>query len=117
MARHWCEFFCYSIQPRRDIPTFWLLIGHGANGKSKLLRTLQQLVGPASVMNGQIAKFQADRFNMAALQGKLLFIDDDMSADTHLDDGLLKAVSEAKEMSARYAYGDGTSSSAASLCL
>ncbi len=106
MARHCTEFFGYGIQPRRDIPTFWLLIGHGANGKSKLLQTLQRLVGPASVMNAPIAKFQSDRFNIAALQGKLLFIDDDMGADTHLDDGLLKAISEAKEMSARHAYGE-----------
>ena len=45
MARHCSEFFGYGIQPRRDIPTFWLLIGHGANGKSKLLQTLQHLVG------------------------------------------------------------------------
>ena len=29
-----------------------------------------------------------------------------MGADTHLDDGLLKAISEAKEMSARHAYGE-----------
>jgi putative DNA primase/helicase len=106
MARHCEEFLGYCIQPRRDIPTFWLLIGHGANGKSKLLQTLQHLVGPASVMNAPIAKFQADRFNVAALQGKLLFIDDDMGVDTHLDDGLLKAISEAKEMSARHAYGE-----------
>ena len=106
MARHCVEFFGYGIQPRRDIPTFWLLIGHGANGKSKLLQTLQRLVGPASVMNAPIAKFQGDRFNIAALQGKLLFIDDDMGANTHLDDGLLKAISEAKEMSARHAYGE-----------
>jgi putative DNA primase/helicase len=106
MARHCYELFGYGVQPRRDIPTFWLLIGHGANGKSKLLQTLQRLVGPASVMNAPIAKFQGDRFNIAALQGKLLFIDDDMGADTHLDDGLLKAISEAKEMSARHAYGE-----------
>src|SRR5208337_4833227 len=106
MARHANEFLGYAIQPRRDVPTFWLLIGYGANGKSKLLQTLQRLVGPASVMNAPIAKFQSDRFNIAALQGKLLFIDDDMGADTHLDDGLLKAISEAKEMSARHAYGE-----------
>jgi putative DNA primase/helicase len=106
MARHCTEFFGYGIQPCRDIPTFWLLIGHGANGKSKLLQTLQHLIGPASVMNAPIAKFQGDRFNVAALQGKLLFIDDDMGVDTHLDDGLLKAISEAKEMSARHAYGE-----------
>jgi putative DNA primase/helicase len=106
MASDWEEFLGYIIQPHRDIPTFWLLIGHGANGKSKLLQTLHHLVGPASVMNAPIAKFQSDRFNVAALQGKLLFIDDDMGVDTHLDDGLLKAISEGKEMSARHAYGE-----------
>jgi putative DNA primase/helicase len=106
MARHILDFFGYAIQPCRDIPCFWLLIGHGANGKSKLLETLQRLVGPAAVMNAPIAKFQSDRFNLAALQGKLLFIDDDIGVSTHLDDGLLKAISEAKEMSARHAYGE-----------
>jgi P4 family phage/plasmid primase-like protien len=105
MARHWYEAMGYAIQPRRDIPVFIVLIGHGANGKSKSLQTLQHLLGSAAVMNAPIANFQRDRFNIAALHGKLLFIDDDMGADTHLDDGLLKAISEAKEMSTRHAYG------------
>ena len=105
MVRHWYEATGYAIQPRRDIPVFIILIGHGANGKSKSLQTLQHLLGSAAVMNAPIANFQRDRFNIAALHGKLLFIDDDMGADTHLDDGLLKAISEAKEMSTRHAYG------------
>jgi putative DNA primase/helicase len=105
MVRHWYETLGYAIQPRRDIPVFILLIGHGANGKSKSLQTLQHLLGSAAVMNAPIANFQRDRFNIAGLHGKLLFIDDDMGATTHLDDGLLKAISEAKEMSARHAYG------------
>jgi len=89
---------CLALHLKQRLP--------GANGKSKLLQTLQHLVGQASVMNAPIANFQRDRFNVAALQGKLLFIDDDIGADTHLDDGLLKAISEAKEMSARHAYGE-----------
>jgi putative DNA primase/helicase len=106
MVRHSFEFLGYSLQPRRDIACFWMLIGHGANGKSKFLQTLQRLVGPAAVMNTPISKFQSDRFNLAALQGKLLLIDDDMGESTRLDDGLLKAISEAKEVSARHAYGE-----------
>ena len=106
MARHALEMFGYAMQPLRDIACFWLLIGHGANGKSKLLETLQRLLGPAAVMNAPISKFQSDRFNIAGLAGKLLFVDDDVGAATHLDDGLLKAISEAKEMSARHAYGE-----------
>ena len=105
MVRHWHELVGYGIQPRRDIPCFWLLIGHGANGKSKLLETTQRLVGPAAVYNGPVAKFQRDRFNLASLAGKLLFIDDDMAVDTQLDDGLLKSISEAKDLTTRHAFG------------
>ena len=105
MVRHWHEFVGYAIQPCRDIPCFWLLIGHGANGKSKLLETIQRLLGPDAVENGQIAKFQRDRFNIASLPGKLLFVDDDIAADTQLDDGLLKTISEAKDLTTRHAYG------------
>jgi P4 family phage/plasmid primase-like protien len=105
MVRHWYEFTGYAIQPRRDIATFWLLIGNGDNGKTSLLQTIQRLAGPDAVFNGQIAKFQSDRFNTAALPGKLLFIDDDVGKNTHLDDGLLKIISEQKEISTRHAYG------------
>ena len=105
LVRHWHEFFGYAIQPLRDIPSFWLLIGHGNNGKSKLLSTIQRLVGLDAVLNDQISTFQKDRFNIAALAGKLVFVDDDMAEDLVLADGLLKKLSETKEMSARNPYG------------
>jgi putative DNA primase/helicase len=105
MVRHWHEVSGYAIQPLRDIPCFCLLIGDGANGKTKLLQTKQRLLGPDAVYNGPIAKFLRDRFNVAALAGKLLFVDDDMALDTHLDDGLLKTISEAKDLTTRHAYG------------
>jgi len=105
LVRHWNEFMGYAIQPRRDIPSYWILIGHGSNGKSKLLETLQRLVGRDAVLNDQISSFQRDRFNVAALSGKLLFIDDDLAEEAKLADDLLKKISEAKEISARHAYG------------
>lgn len=105
MVRHWHEFTGYIIQSRRDIASFWLLIGKGSNGKSSLLKTVQQIVGPDAVVNSQIAKFQRDRFNTASLAGKQLLIDDDMGKDAHLDDGFLKTISEQKEISTRHAYG------------
>ena len=105
MVRHFNEFLGYAVQPRRDIPSWWLFMGHGSNGKSKLLQTMQQLVSPDAVLNAQISTFQRDRFNDAALPGKLLFIDDDLAEDVELPDGLLKKISEAKELSARHPYG------------
>src|SRR5690606_26087241 len=46
MIRHWHEFAGYAIQSSRPVPSFWLLIGKGANGKSKLLDIVRKLVGP-----------------------------------------------------------------------
>ncbi len=105
MVRHWHEFVGYAIQPTRDIASFWILIGHGSNAKTVLLKTLQRLVGPEAVLNDQIDSFQRDRFNIAALSGKLLLVDDDLRENVVLDDGLLKKLSEAKAISARHAYG------------
>jgi len=105
LVRHWNEFVGYAIQPVRDIACFFMMIGHGSNGKSKLLQTIQKLVGKDAVINDQIASFQRDRFNIASLAGKVLFIDDDLPEHVVLADGLLKKISEAKEMTARHAYG------------
>src|SRR5208283_1014547 len=88
VIRHWHEFEGYAIQSKRDISSFWLLIGHGSNGKSALLKLLQKLLGPDSVLNDSISAFQKDNFCMAALHGKLLFIDDDMAESVTLADGL-----------------------------
>lgn len=105
VVRHWHEFVGYAIQPKRDIPSFWMLIGHGANGKSSLLKTLLRLVGPGAALNESIGSFQKDNFSVATLQGKLLFIDDDVAEGVVLADGLLKKISETKEITARHIYG------------
>lgn len=105
MVRHFMELFGYIIQPVRDIPHFVLLIGQGANGKTKLLETFQKLLGPDATLNDSVARFTRDNFNLAYLQGKLAFIDDDVSEGTVLDDGLIKKISEGKTVSARRAYG------------
>lgn len=105
MIRHWHEFVGYAIQPGRNIPSYWLLIGNGANGKTRLLQTLQHLMGPEATLNDSIARFMRDRFNTAYLIGKLLFVDDDLTEGVVLDDGLLKQISEHKRLSARRAYG------------
>ena len=62
----------------------------------------------ASFVNTSIGKFLRDRFNTAALPGKLLLVDDDIKEGTHLDDGLLKTISEAKDLSTRHPYGERT---------
>lgn len=46
MCRHWFEFFGYAIQPQRFIACFFMMIGHGRNGKSVNLQTIQKVLGP-----------------------------------------------------------------------
>ncbi len=105
VIRHWHEFVGYAIQPKRDIASYWLLMGHGANGKTSLLQTVQKLIGPDAVLNESIGSFQKDNFSMATLCGKLLFVDDDLSEGVVLNDGLIKKISEAKTITARHIYG------------
>lgn len=105
MVRHFLEFVGYVIQPRRHIPTYWILEGQGRNGKTKLMQTVQNLIGKEATLNQSIASFQKDKFSTGFLNGKLLFLDDDVSDGTVLNDGLLKAISEEKQLNARNPYG------------
>lgn len=105
MIRHWHEFAGYAIQSSRPIPSFWLLIGKGANGKSRLLDMIRKLVGSHGVLAEPISRFQNDRFALSSLAGKKLLIDDDVDEDLILSDGLIKKLSEEKAITARSPYG------------
>jgi len=105
LCRHIYEMIGYAIQPKRPIPCFWMFIGHGANGKTTLLETVNRLIGPDFLYNVDMSGFGKDKFNISQLPGKLVMIDDDLKMDTVLPDGLLKKISESKKMSARQPYG------------
>ena len=45
-----------------------------------------------------------NRFAMGSLFGKLLFVDDDVRAGARLPDGVLKTISEAKEVTGELKY-------------
>lgn len=105
MVRHFEEIMGHVISMQRHIAMFILMVGHGNNGKSKLLETIQRLVGEHAVLSDSVATFQKDRFNMAALQGKLLFCDDDVKIGITLNDEMVKKLSECKLLSARHPYG------------
>lgn len=105
MRRHAYEMLGYMIQPCRPIPCFWLMIGHGANGKTKFLQTACRLIGQDYLHNIDMSSFGKDKFSMSQLRGKLVMIDDDIKMDTIIPDGLLKKISETKPLSARQPYG------------
>ena len=104
LVRHWNEFFGYVIQPRRHIPTIMILLGGGDNGKTVLIRTVIRLLGTSLVEAQRVDNLDKNRFAMGSLFGKLLYVDDDVRAGARLPDGILKTISEAKEVTGEYKY-------------
>jgi putative DNA primase/helicase len=105
MIRHVFELIGYAVRPIRNRPTIMVFHGVGANGKSSLLRVIRAVIGEPQVYANSISLLSRDRFAVAGLAGKLVWIDDDVKNDIVLDDGMLKTISEAKALTARRAYG------------
>ena len=104
LVRHWNEFVGYVIQPRRHIPIIMILLGGGDNGKTVLIRTVIRLLGTSLVEAQRVDNLDKNRFAMGSLFGKLLYVDDDVRAGARLPDGILKTISEAKEVTGEYKY-------------
>jgi P4 family phage/plasmid primase-like protien len=104
MSRHWNELVGYVIQPRRNLPLVAILLGRGDNGKTVLTRTIVKLLGTAQVQAQRVEELEKNRFAMGSLLGKLLFLDDDVRAGARLPDGILKTISEAKEVTGENKY-------------
>jgi len=101
MTRHFFEFFGYLIQPRKDIASYWLFHGKGANGKTCLLNIVTALLGDA-VIERSIGEFDLRRSPhcFADIVGKLAIIDEDLRVGTLLPEDFLKKVSEVKHLTA-----------------
>jgi len=104
LVRHWSEFVGYVIQPRRHIPIIMILLGAGDNGKTVLMRTVIRLLGTSLVEAQRVDNLDKSRFAMGSLFGKLLYVDDDVRAGARLPDGILKTISEAKEVTGEIKY-------------
>jgi P4 family phage/plasmid primase-like protien len=64
-----------------------------------------QLLGPALVHAQRIEDLEKSRFAMGNLCGKFLFVDDDVRAGARLPDGILKTISEAKQVTGELKFG------------
>jgi putative DNA primase/helicase len=96
MVRHWNELAGYLIQSRRNVALVIILLGHGNNGKTKLLETVTRLLGSELVYARRVDDLEKNRFTMGSLFGKYLLVDDDVRAGARLPDGILKTISEAR---------------------
>lgn len=105
MVRHWHELVGYTIQPSRPHALIVVLLGRGGNGKTKLVETLFRLMGKQSACFMNIERL-SDRFGLAGLRGKLMFVDDDVKMRLRLPEEVLKKISEVKEVTAEAKYKD-----------
>lgn len=101
LVRHLWEVIGYTIQPTKNIASWVLLYGHGSNGKTVILQLLGGLLGPYALAK-PISDLSTERnaHGLADLPGKLAVIDDDMNSNTLLPDGILKKISENKQLTA-----------------
>jgi putative DNA primase/helicase len=104
LVRHFNEVFGYIIQPKRNLPAIVILSGGGDNGKTVLIRTVTRLLGTDLVHAQRVEDLDKSRFAIGSLFGKYLFVDDDVRAGVRLPDGMLKTISEAKEVSGELKY-------------
>lgn len=71
------EFLGYCLVPTTKAQKMLFLIGSGGEGKSVLGAVLAGLFGP-SMTAGSLHSLEQNRFALANLEGKLLFLDEDM---------------------------------------
>jgi P4 family phage/plasmid primase-like protien len=101
IIRHLWEVIGYTIQPQKDLATWVLFHGEGANGKTVVLNVLTKLLGRAA-LNKSIDELDVKKNNhaLADLPNRLAVIDEDLDSRTILPDATLKKISESKMLTA-----------------
>lgn len=85
------EWFGYCLLPDVSQHKFLWLVGAGGNGKSVLLSILTALVGTGNVSHAYMERLDK-AYVRAELEGKLINISSEMSAEATISDGYFKAI-------------------------
>ncbi len=85
------EWMGYCLVPDTSQHKFVWMVGAGGNGKSVLLNILTKLVGEKNVSHAYMERL-GEKCVRAELEGKLLNISSEMSADATIADGYFKAI-------------------------
>ena len=84
-------WFGYCIVPDNSQQKFVWMVGGGGNGKSLLLSILTRLAGTDNVSHAYMERLK-EKVVRAELEGKLINISPEMSADATISDGYLKSI-------------------------
>lgn len=102
MVRHLAELFGYTIQPYKNIASWWLFRGPGGDGKSTLLKILGGILGDAQV-NSTVsllnnASGNGDNHALTSVVGALNIVIEELPANHLLKDEGVKLFSENTKM-------------------
>jgi putative DNA primase/helicase len=84
-------WFGYCLVPDNSQQKFVWMVGGGGNGKSLLLSILTRLAGTDNVSHAYMERLK-EKVVRAELEGKLINISPEMSADATISDGYLKSI-------------------------
>lgn len=85
------EYLGYCLIPTTRAQTMLFLIGKGGEGKSRIGVVLYEIF-QNSMLVGSLGNIQEDKFAGAALENRLLFLDDDLKGTKLSDTDFIKSV-------------------------
>lgn len=85
------EFLGYCLIPSTRAQVMLFLIGEGGEGKSQIGAILKELF-TISAESGSLPDLENNKYTMATIENKLLFIDDDLSTDGLKDTKNIKRI-------------------------
>lgn len=101
------ELFGYCLLPTNRFQKAFMLHGTGANGKSTLLKLLEQFVGLSNVSNVPLHQLERDKFKVVQLKGKLINVFADISHKGLDTSSTFKALTGEDRINAEYKGKDG----------
>jgi len=104
MVRHVEELCGYAMQMSRWIKLWVLFLGPTNTGKTTVQSIISQLLGGAVLSRSLSDSAWQGQFAYQSLIGKLVITEDDMERSHTLDDGLIKRLSENKEITAEIKF-------------
>lgn len=97
------EYMGYCLVPDTRMCKFVWMVGGGGNGKSVILSILTEMIGHDNVSHSQLEQLERS-FVRAELQGKLVNISSEMSAQATVADGHLKQIVSGDRIEAERKY-------------
>lgn len=85
------EYLGYCLIPSTKAQVMLCLIGNGGEGKSRIGVVLNQIF-KNSMVSGCVQDLEENKFTLASLENKLLFLDDDLSIKASEDSKNLKKI-------------------------